>query len=107
MDISAKIVGGQLADVGEYPYYAVSGNGLLCGASLVRPDILISAAHCRGRLFSFVSPQFISNGGRVFIGGNKRDGSDAVEIIDVELVRRHPDYDKKSNQHDLLLLKLS
>lgn len=107
VDVTAKIVGGKLADDGEYPFYAVPNGGFLCGATLIHPDILISAAHCGGRLFSFVSNQLLFSRGRVYIGGNKLDGTDAEETIDVQLQRRHPDYSSSSQQHDLLLIKLS
>lgn len=42
---STRIVGGRLADQGEYPFF-VQGAG--CGASLIWKDIALTAAHCAG-----------------------------------------------------------
>ena len=46
--LESRIVGGH--DVGsndKYPFYAVlDSQGTLCGASLIWPDILLTAAHC-------------------------------------------------------------
>jgi hypothetical protein len=40
---SAYIVGGQQADVGEYPYFVEMGG---CGGALIAPDTVLFAAHC-------------------------------------------------------------
>ena len=104
---TSSIVAGQLADDGEYPFYAIPEDGFLCGATLIHPDILMSAGHCQGRMRSFVSNAFFSGGSHAYIGGNKLDGSDAVEIIDVELERRHPNYNRETMTNDELLIKLA
>ena len=52
-----RIIGGHDAELGRYPYAQISlqrhGGGHVCGASLLAPDIIISAAHCQN-LFDFI-----------------------------------------------------
>jgi hypothetical protein len=78
-----RIVGGTPASPGSFPFYAksVAGGDLLCGATLIWEDVLLSAAHCKG---AFI--------GGVAIGGTKLDDSDAT-ILEVESEYIHPAYD--------------
>ena len=45
---SEEIIGGTSSFPGKYPFYASTSaaNSYVCGASLVAPDMLITAAHC-------------------------------------------------------------
>jgi secreted trypsin-like serine protease len=52
-DFENKIINGDRADVGEFPFQAALGvknlNGELkfvCGGSLIADDIILTAAHC-------------------------------------------------------------
>jgi len=40
---SQRIVGGNQADVGDYPYFVEMGG---CGGALIAPDVVLFAAHC-------------------------------------------------------------
>jgi trypsin len=94
-----SIVGGTVvATAGTYPYYAVaSDTGDFCGATLIHADILLSAGHCAG----------VFRGLNVYIGGVKRDGSDALDIVRATAERVHPKFNEKvSWQNDYLLVKL-
>jgi trypsin len=94
-----SIVGGTVvATAGTYPYYAVaSDTGNFCGATLIHADILLSAGHCAG-VFRNLD---------VYIGGVKRDGSDALDIVRATTERVHPKFNEKvSWQNDYLLVKL-
>jgi trypsin len=94
-----SIVGGTVvAAAGTYPYYAVaSDTGNFCGATLIHADILLSAGHCAG-VFRNLD---------VYIGGVKRDGSDALDIVRATAERVHPKFNEKvSWQNDYLLVKL-
>lgn len=46
IDSVIRIVGGNAAALGEYPFYGTTNFPLLCGATLIHEDILLTAAHC-------------------------------------------------------------
>lgn len=95
---TVDIVGGTLAVKGAYPYYAVTSNrNFLCGAFLIHPDILMSAAHCVGAFNNF----------DVYFGGLNRDGSDAVEIVRATVEGVDSRYDSsRSEAFDYMVVKL-
>jgi secreted trypsin-like serine protease len=95
-----KIVGGIAASSGEFPGYAIpsfqSGAENLCGAYLIRNDILVTAAHCR----------IAFEGYDVHIGGTEIDGGDAVETIRTGDVCQHPGFSDSSFSNDIMLIRL-
>lgn len=98
------IVGGSLTDSKEYQSYAVTdpidNSGGLCGATLIYPDILVSAAHCGvGGIFN--------NGVLMNIGGTSIYGEDAIDRIGIVDQLIHPDYDSDSLGNDIMLIKLA
>lgn len=103
---STQIVGGQPADVGEWPWQAmVRAGGYLCGGSLVDSGWVVTAAHCiyddRGAVFS---PDAIT----VTLGDHSRVQNDGYEqVMAVTEVVPHAAYDEWSNDNDIALLKLA
>jgi hypothetical protein len=100
-----KIVGGTAADPADYRGYAIpsrqSGARYLCGAYLIRNDILVTAAHCR----------IAFEGYDVYIGGAERLGSDALETIATGDVCEHPGYNENAIfsspfANDIMLIRL-
>jgi trypsin len=98
------IVGGSLADSQEYRSYAVVdpvvNSGGLCGATLIYPDILVSAAHCG--LAGIFNDGVLMN-----IGGTSIYGDDAIDRIGIDGQLIHPNYDSASLNNDIMLIKLS
>lgn len=94
-DTDARIVGGTIVAPGTYPFFAYGAGTILCGATLIYEDILLTAAHCDGA--------FIQNG--ALIGGTQLDGSDATRI-EVESELPSPDYDDATRLNDIMLVKL-
>lgn len=46
-EINPTIVGGNIVDPNEYPYYVqILAAGSLCGGTLIAPDMVLYAAHC-------------------------------------------------------------
>ena len=76
-----RVVGGDDADVGEYPFFVHGIDGELCGGTLIHPDIVLTAAHCEGA-FS----------GDVIIGSTDLYAQDSPERIDIDFLLPHPDY---------------
>ena len=93
-EISSRIVGGNKATEGEYPYFV---DWLGCGASLIAPDIVLSAAHCN---VNDAADEVIVGGykyGKATNGGVKRG---------IAKKKEHPDYDSDTDAWDIMLLKL-
>jgi len=92
-----RIVGGKRAARDEYPYF-VSWGG--CGASLIAPDVILSAAHCDGGVFT----------NSVVVGAYQRwwgqtSGSAQRRSIVDRVV--HPGYDSSSLANDFMIMKLN
>ena len=43
---------------------------------------------------------------KVWAGGIKRDGSDKKQEVNIKKVKNHPQYDKKTSDHDITILEL-
>ncbi len=96
---TTNIVGGTPASSGEYRSYAhVIGFGTLCGATLIHPDVLLTAAHCQ-LAFSYDR--------RIAIGATFRNGSDAAEVFNVVTIYQHPLYTRETKKYDIMLVKIS
>lgn len=100
ISLSPQIVGGTNAQPGEYPYYAsvTFTNYYLCGASLVAPDLLLSAAHCNPA-FPKNTPVIINS----TLARSSVPGSVTV-VVNQQVI--HPKY-KDFKRYDLMLLKVS
>ena len=89
---SSRIVGGTNAAAEEFPYF-VLGDG--CGASLVAPDVVLSAAHCEGRFDDTVR-----------VGSIRDDsGGQVVRTLKSEELL-HPNYSDRTEENDIMLIKL-
>jgi trypsin len=89
-------VGGTPATTGVYPFYVRTNGTILCGGTLIAPDIVLTVAHCGGAFLA-----------GVVVGGTLKDGTDAVEILAVDLELPHPDYDAADRINDIMLVKLT
>ena len=93
------IVGGTQAATGEFPWFVSSvGNGY-CGASLISPTVVMTAAHC-GDVFG--------EGRSVVIGAVRRNsllgGAQARTIVQQVI---HPLYHNVTWAYDVMLLQLN
>jgi trypsin len=96
--VETRIVDGEEAAYGEFPWFSSSANNILCGASLIHKQFLLTAAHC-------YEPGGFLPGSPVYVGAYKR-GSGAVIRTVVEAVL-HPEFDKEHDANDYMLLLLN
>ncbi len=90
-----RVIGGRESAGGRYSYaVSLADNlGSFCGASLIAPDIVLSAAHCSGGSYHAI------------IGRHDLDTNDGDEVeVKKEIV--HPDYDASNTDNDFMLLIL-
>ena len=100
---ATRIVGGQEAEVNEYPWQVglVSATGRVpgCGGSIISNRHILTAAHCTaGRTTSSL---------RVLLG--EHDTTDSVaDIRTISAITDHPDYNRGNNYaYDFSILTLS
>lgn len=95
---TSEIIGGTTAKAGQFPFFASvsASSNWLCGASLVAPDILISAGHCS---VAFTKGAIVG----ATIEGATTPGSVSV-TIDQQVV--HPNF-QSFMHNDVMILKVS
>lgn len=96
-----RIVGGNPVQADKYPYFArvdnaKSGARGICGASLVAPDIVLTAGHCLNRELKVVVNGYNRSRKKLKTQRNRR----------VSAARRHPQYNGTTWENDYLLLKM-
>ncbi|XP_051012071.1 suppressor of tumorigenicity 14 protein [Acomys russatus] len=105
----ARVVGGTNADEGEWPWQVslhALGQGHLCGASLISPNWLVSAAHCfmDDRNFKYSDHTMWT----AFLGlldQSKRSAS-GVQEHKLKRIITHPSFNDFTFDYDIALLEL-
>ncbi|XP_043114723.1 suppressor of tumorigenicity 14 protein homolog isoform X2 [Puntigrus tetrazona] len=102
-----RIVGGQNADVGEWPWQVslhFQTNGHVCGASIISNNWLLSAAHC------FIQPDPTykkTSSWLTYSGLRDQNIQDSVQKRTLKNIITHPNYDSMTYDYDISLLELS
>ncbi|XP_024120470.1 serine protease 27-like [Oryzias melastigma] len=101
VQVNARIVGGQEAAPGMWPWQAVlfSNGEFSCGGSLITNQWVLTAAHC-------LSIEDL-NTTSVQLGAQNRTSDPNAESRTLEDIVCHPDYDSDTYNNDVCLLKLS
>ena len=99
--VTPRIVGGGPSEPGAYPFFAIRKQFFIsCGATLIHPDILLTAGHCYRQWTGY----------DVCIGGTTDDCSDARHVIAVAQEYIHPDFyadNENKPRNDIMLIKLA
>ncbi len=100
-----KIIGGTLANEGAWPFMAAlvfkdipNIFGQFCGASLIKPNWAITAAHC---VFNFTPDRFD------ILVGQTRLSANNGERIAIKRILIHPNYNPVNFDSDMALLELA
>jgi hypothetical protein len=93
-----RIIGGQESNPGEFPYF-VALNG--CGASLIAPKVVLSAAHCAPDGNEYRN-QFVRVG--AYYLSQRLDYNDQRVLVEEQF--NHPNYNDRTIENDLMLLRL-
>jgi len=99
--IEPRIVGGEDANRGEFPHMIQLqyGDSHMCGASLIKQDYVLTAAHC----VVGQSPNTL----KVVAGQHSLNGDDGTEQIgEIENIIVHPKYGSAGYDYDIAVLKL-
>ncbi|XP_072165247.1 trypsin-2-like [Diadema setosum] len=102
-NILAKIIGGTNAKRGNWPWQAqlvLKGSGHYCGGTLVDEYHVLSAAHCFQR--------YGKRSFKVRLGEhNQRIDEGSEQEFDIECLYKHADYDSRTTNNDIALLRLN
>ncbi|CAB3227900.1 unnamed protein product [Arctia plantaginis] len=103
-NISSRIVGGTVAAVGSHPHMVALTRGLLvrsafCGASLISPRTVLTAAHC---VTGVISGSTVNSQLRVVVGTNRWNSGGTEHRVSRGVI--HPSYDASNIKSDIAIL---
>lgn len=99
-EIKSRIVGGTTARKGDWPWQVKFSN-ILCGGTLLNDGWVLTAAHCFDRLENPIQHTSMILGRH-----NQYKTSNWEQKIKITKIIIHPEYNTKTNDNDIALVKL-
>lgn len=99
LDNGSRIVGGQDTTINKHPHQValLKGGGLICGGSIIKSNRILTAAHC---VDNIRQPSQLS------VRAGSTNHKNGGQIVVVEKIIIHPQYDKKKVNNDIAILVL-
>ena len=102
-----RIVNGVDADEGEWPWFVSirgsNGGSHYCGGTLVKPDVVVTAAHCVRENGRTDRPGAVE----VNVGSYRLSDAGSGTIASVQSITPHPNYDEDTVRNDIAVIRLS
>lgn len=97
-DFNQQIVGGVVAERGEFPFQVSlqRNNSHFCGGSLIKPNWVLTAAHCVG-----------NSNMQIVAGLHDQKDRTGTETFAVKRIIPHPKYNRSTLAYDFALIELN
>ena len=105
ISVGLKVRGGFLAYPGQIPHQVslqipAGGHGHFCGASIIRPLILLTAAHCFAKIHSPETIKAVTGEHQLSV----HEGTEQIRRVSRLILHEH--YDSETSDNDIALLVL-